>query len=414
MIVLCKYYRVIVDWLIEHDIDFCLAIDKYDKQAFYASDVAHVPAHVFEVSTFDSVESICWLANSLENKGIKITRIISAGELAQYGAGLLQTMTGAEGITLDLANNTRDKRRMKSLLASHDIRCARFADVTSVEEIESMPRRLNFPVVAKPVNGFGSMNTMRIDSPAELSDFYRDFRAQHPYINPFMMCEEFIDSDEYVVDAVWKDGRPIVFSISKYLIPQMRNNDPGRVYTGATHLNRLDHARFYERMLALHRRVNVALGIDNCATHTEFFVTNDGDPIISEVASRVGGCWFNELTRDVYGKSLQDIHLSTHVLDIDRDPYLECDSRSHTTISWTAQKPGRIKAFPTRAYWADIPHMEGIVPRKGIGDPVSVRQWSDYIFYAHFAGIPADVNRAIETFAARFERDIDQFIEPAS
>jgi hypothetical protein len=68
-------------------------------------------------------------------------------------------------LSVDASINFRDKARMKNVLKSAGVPCARHALVGSLPEAETFAEQADFPLVVKPTAGAGGKSTFRIDGP---------------------------------------------------------------------------------------------------------------------------------------------------------------------------------------------------------------------------------------------------------
>ena len=86
------------------------------------------------------------------------------------------------------------------------------ARATSVHQIYEAADRIGFPLIIKPIDGAGSADTYRVDSPDELDTITP--RLQHV---PEVSVEEFIDGEEFTYDTICIDGRPAFENVAQYL-----------------------------------------------------------------------------------------------------------------------------------------------------------------------------------------------------
>ena len=77
------------------------------------------------------------------------------------------------GMDEDTALNVREKSRMKSVLRSAGIPCARHQLVTRTEEATSFLAEVGLPMVAKPPAGAGAQATYRLDTTEDFASWLR-------------------------------------------------------------------------------------------------------------------------------------------------------------------------------------------------------------------------------------------------
>jgi hypothetical protein len=246
---------------------------------------------VYTVSSYDSIEELAAVAADLLVNGIEIDRIATFTEFTQYAAGCLAGMLGVDLTWPALSLRTRDKRVMKQLASRAGVPCARFHSVPDCAsaDLDAIEAAVGYPMVVKPANGFGTYSTVRIDDPEQLAKTLAGFSFHPELCSHQLIAEEYIDGTEFHVDAVWRDGEPWVFCVSRYLAPMLAVATAGGMDCSVL-LAEQDHPGLYADILAMHRELNGALGLDRGATHLEVFREHGtGRLLFSELASRLGG-----------------------------------------------------------------------------------------------------------------------------
>ncbi|MFY4722228.1 ATP-grasp domain-containing protein [Streptomyces sp. LaBMicrA B280] len=191
----------------------------------------------------------------------------------------------------------RDKYVQRELLAAAGVPVPRFARVGSGMELEEAYQRVGAPAILKPVTGAGSLATYLIDDSTDLHALWelaceahdRDRRGGKT--STFILEERLIgvnkhSDDRYgdyaSVESITFEGRTEHLAVTDKLplTPPFREN-------GGILPSVLPEAEI-EALHAAATDAVRALGLKNCATHTEFKLTADG-PRIIEVNCRVGG-----------------------------------------------------------------------------------------------------------------------------
>jgi biotin carboxylase len=248
---------------------------------------------VYRISSSDSLEELASVAADLKVRGVRMDRIVSFVERTQYAAGYLATLLEIPYPSAELTLHTRDKRVMKQLAARAGVAHARFRSIpvpAGEKDTADIGADLGYPLVVKPANGFGSLSTTLVHDEEGLTKALAD-RQPHPdLLSGHLTVEEYIDGAEFHIDAVWRDGEPWVFCVSRYFHPLLTVATSNGKADGAELLVEEDHPDLYQALLTMHRRVNEALGLRRGATHLEAFEERDtGRMVFSEVASRLGG-----------------------------------------------------------------------------------------------------------------------------
>jgi biotin carboxylase len=310
-VVVVKWDGVYLDSLIEEGYEIIPIIDDFDEEIYIPwlqRNSSKIP-FACRVPSVDSIDAICAVSTQIAQSLIPIKAVISTSEFSQFAAGLLKERLHCEGPSLDLVVRSRDKRAMKDLMLKHSIPCAKFlsfADKDSLLEESEQIAELGYPVIVKSPTGMGTKSTVLVQSESELSQMIKDFSFDDSLLCKSFMVEQYIEGEEYYIDAVWEEHEPVAFLISKYLIPRIKikldehNN-------GAITLDRDKHSGLYEEVLKFHRRVNHAFGISRGVTHLEIFGSPTGVLYFSEIATRVGGGSAADVFKVKYGQSIQSL-----------------------------------------------------------------------------------------------------------
>ena len=128
-----------------------------------------------------------------------VDRLVAILENLQVPLGAVRDRMGIEGIGAAVADNFRDKSRMKAAFEAAGVPCARSQRVDSEDEARAFAGRVGFPFVAKPLAGAGARNTFRVDR-AEQMEQWLASSAPHP--GDPMLLEEFITGAEHSFDSV--------------------------------------------------------------------------------------------------------------------------------------------------------------------------------------------------------------------
>ena len=207
-------------------------------------------------------------------------------------AAALRERLGVPGLSLQKARLCRDKVAMKEFLRQHQIPCAQSAAVDSPKDALTFAERWGYPVIVKPIAGFGSLSTFRCGTAAELESALQQLKPTGAHR---IAIEEFIEGHEGFCDSM-SGEQGIRHEFAAHYFPgcleaaQHRWISPQIAVT-----NRVEQGG-YEELRAMNRRVLQALGIRNAATHMEWFFGPKGMKF-SEIAARPAG----EKIWDMYG-----------------------------------------------------------------------------------------------------------------
>ncbi|MEO6651488.1 MAG: ATP-grasp domain-containing protein [Ilumatobacteraceae bacterium] len=218
---------------------------------------------------------------------------------ARFGAdvltGILENMQvtlahvrerlGIPGMGVQVAEQFRDKARMKAVFADAGVPCARNQRADSPDEVRSIVERWDGPVVVKPLAGMGAQNTFRIDSVDQLD---RWLAQSPPSPDAPVLVEEFLIGDEFTFESVLVNGQLVWHSIGRYApTPLTVLEHPWIQWTVV--LPRSIDGDEYDTIREIGTRAVTALGLRTGLSHLEWFRRPDGSVAVSEVGARPPG-----------------------------------------------------------------------------------------------------------------------------
>jgi carbamoylphosphate synthase large subunit len=162
----------------------------------------------------------------------------------------------------------RDKPSMKQTLRAAGVPTAASTAADNADTVRAFANAIGYPLVLKPRSGAGAVDTVRVNSRAELDATLDRFGEQAV---ESIAVEEFVEGHEGFYDTLSIGGNAVVDFVSHYypnVLEAMRTRwiSPQFVST-----NRVESVADYGQLRALGARVNAALGIDTSATHMEWF-----------------------------------------------------------------------------------------------------------------------------------------------
>lgn len=230
-------------------------------------------------------------ARRLQEQLGPVARMFGPLEQLQVPLAAARAELGLPGLTVEAALNFRDKSRMKLKLAAAGLPCARHALVGDRASADAFVAECGFPLVVKPPSGAGGKSTFRLDTPGDLDQFVARFPPdpQRP-----TLYEEFVFGTEYSFDSVMVEGRPVWYSISRYMpspLEVMENSWIQWCVLLPRDISGPDFAPIVE--VAFDGLE--ALGLHTGLSHMEWFRLADGRIVISEVGARPPGAQFTSL-----------------------------------------------------------------------------------------------------------------------
>ncbi|WP_242242785.1 acetyl-CoA carboxylase biotin carboxylase subunit family protein [Bacillus cereus group sp. BfR-BA-01309] len=238
-------------------------------------------------SAEEVIESLTRASIHLEQFSV----ICSMRELALVTASILKELTQCQGMSTDVAVALRDKYVQKRLVKSAGIPVTDFYTVDLITDI----KKINKPVIIKPLSGGGARDTFRVDSINKLGEL-RNLK----HIGPWLV-EDLVSGSELHLDGVIRDGEVKMLSISRYLTNVIEIQNGGLVGS-IVHPPKQNHL-LYERGRALVTDALTALGHTNGIFHLEAFDTPSG-LVFSECGGRIGGGMIFEEVNHLFGVNL--------------------------------------------------------------------------------------------------------------
>lgn len=220
-----------------------------------------------------------------------VERLFGAYEQLQVPLAEVREALGIEGLPVQAAINFRDKSRMKDLLRSHHLPCARHALVERYVEAISFAERVGFPLVLKPQAGAGALATYRVDDAQALSEA---LELTRPSAAAPVMIEEFITGTEHSFETVSINGVAVWHSLTHYHPTPLEVLRNPWIQWVVVLPREVDHPMFDDIRESGTQALQV-LGQTTGLTHMEWFRRADGSVAISEVAARPPGAQITTL-----------------------------------------------------------------------------------------------------------------------
>ncbi len=234
---------------------------------------------------------LIWAARELASRNGAIHRLFGAFEQLQVPLAQAREALGIPGMSVEAAENFRDKSRMKDVLRAAGIPCARHLLVSSVHEAEDFGQASGFPLVVKPPAGAGAQQTFRVENVEQLRAALGEIQpsAQQP-----VLLEEFIIGDEHSLETMSIDGEAVWHSLTHYYPTPLHVLENPWIQWCLVLPREVDAPR-YDDIKDAARRALAALGMTTGLSHMEWFRRRDGTVAISEVAARPPGAQITTL-----------------------------------------------------------------------------------------------------------------------
>ena len=183
----------------------------------------------------------------------------------------------------ETARISTDKYRMKECFRKGGIPCANGGLIKNIDEAEG----LVYPVILKPRDNSGSRGVIFCNNKAELEAAFNE-AMQYTRLDS-VLVEEFIEGQEYSIEALHYDGKSEVIQFTeKRTTPFPYNVELGHIQPA----NLTEEQRKQIRKIIAD--IAMALGFENCPSHTELKINERGIFII-ETSPRLGGDYITSM-----------------------------------------------------------------------------------------------------------------------
>jgi 4-aminobutyrate aminotransferase / (S)-3-amino-2-methylpropionate transaminase / 5-aminovalerate transaminase len=239
------------------------------------------------VSTHDPAAIVDAL-RALERRGVRVHGVLTVAVEASHSAARVCEELGLPGVGVAAAQRATDKLARLEALSAAGVSCPRFGFAHKLEEARPVAERIGYPVVLKPTRAAGSLGVVRCADEAELAAAWALTSAASP---DGVLLEEYLVGTEHSSESLVLDGRVHTTGFSdrnydtKHLYPPhvLENGD-----TLPTALRPEVLARTLREVEAAIRALGVGFG----PAKGDLLVTEDGRPVVLEMATRLSGDYF--------------------------------------------------------------------------------------------------------------------------
>ena len=214
---------------------------------------------------------------------VRIDRVECLWEPYMLLAAGIREVLGLDGLTVEQTVPFRDKEQMKSLLDLAGVRTPHHYAAATVTEVWEAAERVGYPLIVKPIDGAGSMDTFRVHSSEELVQILPLLR----HISR-VSVEEFVDAEEFTYDTVCAGGRILFENICWYRPRPLVTKEHEWVSPITIALRDIE-VEGLAGGRAMGRHVLDALGFRDGFTHMEWYRKADGEVVFGEIGARPPG-----------------------------------------------------------------------------------------------------------------------------
>jgi biotin carboxylase len=224
-------------------------------------------------------------ARALKKQWGRLDRIEGYLEHLQVPIAEARDALDVDGMRAEAAKNFRDKNRMKEVLRRAGVPVARQALIRSADDARGFAAQVGYPIVLKPLAGLGARDTQRAHDETSLSSA---MNVLLPTADKPAQAEEFVRGEEHTFEAATIGGKTVWYSSTQYLPSPLQVLENAWMQYCLLLPRETDppHVRAFADVNA---RALEALGMQNGLSHMEWFLREDGSPIVSEVGARPPG-----------------------------------------------------------------------------------------------------------------------------
>lgn len=248
------------------------SVDRHSEQAKHIFETLDVPV-------FDTAEAARARFGTIDG-------IVTYSELCVVAAADTAERWGLPGIPLRTAETLRSKLLQRERLTDTGCDDVPFLAAATAADVRSAVTRLGMPVVIKPDQGWGSRDTRKVATSADLESAIAMVTADEPggyIVERLLKGREAHPYGDYVsVEVLMAAGEPAVLAVTGKLplIPPFR--EPGQFWP--SHLSVSERSDICDFVLRAVRSFDITVG----ALHVEVKLCPDG-PHIIEINGRLGG-----------------------------------------------------------------------------------------------------------------------------
>lgn len=186
-----------------------------------------------------------------------------------------------EFLSVDVAENFRNKFKMKSCLQQSNINCAKGFLSSEDEFCSELLKEYEYPLIVKPIDGYASRGVLKVNNFTELISSINE--AASFSSNAKFLIEEFIDGREFNAEGVCYNGNIEIYAI----VEKVRDPYPRTIEMG--HIIPPEISKDNENLIvATITKAVTALGMNNGAFNAEIML-HDEKCYVIEVNGRLAG-----------------------------------------------------------------------------------------------------------------------------
>jgi biotin carboxylase len=231
-------------------------------------------------------EFFCLSTNDTENLlalsvKLNVDGVITNSDFPMRTASRISKHRGLKGLQPISAFIATNKLLLREVLSESGVNSPWFRKINRVEDIEYCAEQFGYPFILKPVDSSASRGVHLITNIEQISQAYTQAKAHAK--NGILIAEEFIDGQEFSVEAITHKGKTQIVAVTE----KLTTGAPHFVETGhmiPAAISRVDMDDLQQTVVSAIE----AIGLNEAITHTELKINKKGF-IIIEIGPRLGG-----------------------------------------------------------------------------------------------------------------------------
>lgn len=290
-VVLISPHSAMIDCALYHGLNVTI-IDQVENAAKY-SGITGLQVFLYDFQNLDLSKKLLSSINSSQT----IHAIITLTEKSLKITSELSVFLNLPGLGPDIIEFIQDKNSMRELLSTREEFSVKYCKPQNIKELSEFAERAGYPIIVKPVDGYGSQNVSKIHNIDELNGL--EFTEN-------LIAEEFLSGDEFSAECFSFNGKHLIVSITRKMLIE---SSDGKNFTEMGHCvpaNLTDEVKvIIENYI---RNFLTFIGIDNGPSHTEFKLDSNKIRII-ETHNRIGGDRISSLVKMSTGIDLVELSI---------------------------------------------------------------------------------------------------------
>ena len=256
--------------------------------------------------------------------------IVPITEYALVPAAFVAQQLRLPGVPVKAVQNTRDKARMRTVLARAGLAQVRYAACRDATEGREFLESVGGPIIVKPILGTASDGVSRVDSPDQLAAAFALAGQARSFGG--VLCEELVPGPEVSVEGFSVDGVFTLVAVTDKVTDER--------FLEVGHSQPSAHSASDQQAIAAFVAAALqALGVGEGVSHTEVKLTPAG-PVLIETHTRMGGGNIHLLTRRTTGIDLADLMVG---FALGEKPQLQPRPTGRgAAVRFLTSRPGRI------------------------------------------------------------------------